>query len=186
MCSTIRLLYLCSRVDSTCFFTTVTGRVGNLGLATAFFNLKNAPIAKNLIELLRESGQEVPDFLYSAIEDLHEARDARRRGRRGGPAGGSGRPRFGARDYRHHEEHPDFSRQVHYTRRGSFEQRDTGESWRSGPSGAGGKADGWIAPRSRIDGSGGDFGGRGPAGTSSRRADAVPTDWWAVNADERN
>ena len=163
-------------------YRTTTGRVGNLGLATAFFNLKNAPISKNLIELLRESGQEVPDFLYSAIEDLHEARDARRRGR--GGARGGGRPRFGARDYRQHqEEHPDFSRQVHYTRRGSFEQRDPGESWRSGPQGGGGgKADGGSAPRTRHDGDG----GRGQAGPQTRRAEAVPTDWWAANADERN
>uniref|UniRef100_A0A1I8F5I6 RNA helicase n=1 Tax=Macrostomum lignano TaxID=282301 RepID=A0A1I8F5I6_9PLAT len=40
-----------------------TGRVGNLGRATSFFNDKNRNIVKDLLELLTESQQEVPDWL---------------------------------------------------------------------------------------------------------------------------
>ena len=34
-----------------------TGRMGNLGLATSFFNEKNRNLVKDLIELLVESNQ---------------------------------------------------------------------------------------------------------------------------------
>ncbi|ESO11363.1 hypothetical protein HELRODRAFT_194828 [Helobdella robusta] len=40
-----------------------TGRVGNLGLATSFFNEKNRGLAKDLLELLSEAHQEVPIWL---------------------------------------------------------------------------------------------------------------------------
>ena len=50
------------------------GRVGNLGKATSFFNQKNAPIARQLILLLREAGQEVPSFLDTAVREAHVSR----------------------------------------------------------------------------------------------------------------
>ncbi|KAL7668868.1 hypothetical protein ACOME3_009550 [Neoechinorhynchus agilis] len=40
-----------------------TGRGGNKGIATSFFCEKNANIASDLVAILRESKQEVPDFL---------------------------------------------------------------------------------------------------------------------------
>merc|ERR1719355_411617 len=40
-----------------------TGRAGNTGIATAFFNRGNKNIVKPLIELLREANQEVPSWL---------------------------------------------------------------------------------------------------------------------------
>ncbi|KRY82494.1 ATP-dependent RNA helicase DED1 [Trichinella pseudospiralis] len=40
-----------------------TGRVGNIGLATTFFNNKNKNMARDLAELLVEANQELPDFL---------------------------------------------------------------------------------------------------------------------------
>ncbi|KAJ3297591.1 DEAD-box ATP-dependent RNA helicase [Borealophlyctis nickersoniae] len=40
-----------------------TGRAGNVGRATAFFNEENANIASGLIKTLEEAGQTVPDFL---------------------------------------------------------------------------------------------------------------------------
>lgn len=40
-----------------------TGRVGNLGLATSFFNEKNRGLAKDLMELLSEAHQDVPVWL---------------------------------------------------------------------------------------------------------------------------
>ncbi|PQQ20275.1 hypothetical protein Pyn_15921 [Prunus yedoensis var. nudiflora] len=45
-----------------------TGRAGNSGLATAFFNDKNQPLAKGLIELMQESNQEVPSWLNEYAE----------------------------------------------------------------------------------------------------------------------
>ena len=40
-----------------------TGRAGNTGVATAFFNRSNSNIAQNLIDLLKEAKQEAPSFL---------------------------------------------------------------------------------------------------------------------------
>ncbi|KAL8546203.1 hypothetical protein ACS0TY_006060 [Phlomoides rotata] len=40
-----------------------TGRAGKSGVATAFFNEKNIPIAKALVELMHEANQEVPKWL---------------------------------------------------------------------------------------------------------------------------
>uniref|UniRef100_A0A2K5BUZ6 RNA helicase n=1 Tax=Aotus nancymaae TaxID=37293 RepID=A0A2K5BUZ6_AOTNA len=61
-----------------------TGRVGNLGLATSFFNEKNVNIAKDLLDLLVEVKQEVPSWLENMAYEHHYK-------------GGS---RFGARDCR--------------------------------------------------------------------------------------
>ncbi|KAL8688405.1 MAG: hypothetical protein Q9218_005673 [Villophora microphyllina] len=40
-----------------------TARIGNLGLATSFYNDKNGTIAEDLVKLLLETDQEIPDFL---------------------------------------------------------------------------------------------------------------------------
>ena len=40
-----------------------TGRMGNLGLATSFFNDKNRNLTKDLVELIVESNQELPQWL---------------------------------------------------------------------------------------------------------------------------
>lgn len=40
-----------------------TGRAGNVGIATAFFNRNNRNVAKGLTDILTEANQEVPDFL---------------------------------------------------------------------------------------------------------------------------
>jgi len=72
-----------------------TGRVGNLGLATSFFNDKNKNIVRDLCELLIEAKQEVPTWLESMS---YESRHSSSSGRRGGKrfTGGG----FGGRDYR--------------------------------------------------------------------------------------
>ncbi|KAI8143938.1 P-loop containing nucleoside triphosphate hydrolase protein [Fennellomyces sp. T-0311] len=57
-----------------------TGRVGNVGLATAFFNRGNKNIARELVELLKEAKQEVPYWLESL---LRETSYSRGRGRQG-------------------------------------------------------------------------------------------------------
>lgn len=40
-----------------------TARIGNIGLATSFYNDKNEDLAEDLVKLLMETKQEVPDFL---------------------------------------------------------------------------------------------------------------------------
>ncbi|XP_052826890.1 ATP-dependent RNA helicase DDX3X [Octopus bimaculoides] len=46
-----------------------TGRVGNLGLATSFFNEKNKNVVRDLLELLDEAKQEIPAWLESIAYD---------------------------------------------------------------------------------------------------------------------
>ncbi|UYV71346.1 DDX3X [Cordylochernes scorpioides] len=48
-----------------------TGRVGNLGLATSFFNEKNRNMALDLVELISEAKQELPDWLSALAKDVH-------------------------------------------------------------------------------------------------------------------
>ncbi|XP_055869294.1 putative ATP-dependent RNA helicase Pl10 isoform X2 [Biomphalaria glabrata] len=75
-----------------------TGRVGNLGLATSFFNEKNKNIVRDLLDLLTEANQEIPTWLESMSMDVRSVGMTSRRGgtvRRFG-TGGS----FGGRDYR--------------------------------------------------------------------------------------
>ncbi|XP_047226118.1 DEAD-box helicase 3 X-linked a isoform X6 [Girardinichthys multiradiatus] len=70
-----------------------TGRVGNLGLATSFFNDKNSNITKDLLDILVEAKQEVPSWLESlAYEHQHKSTNRGRSKRSSGC--------FGARDYR--------------------------------------------------------------------------------------
>ncbi|KAF9688614.1 hypothetical protein SADUNF_Sadunf01G0006600 [Salix dunnii] len=67
-----------------------TGRAGNSGLATAFFNEGNASLARPLSELMQEANQEVPAWLsrYAARASF------------GGKNRRSGGGRFGGRDFR--------------------------------------------------------------------------------------
>eukprot|EP00128_Syssomonas_multiformis_P013838 Colp12_sorted_trinity150504_noHs@31599 len=75
-----------------------TGRVGNTGHATSFFNDKNSNIARGLVELLSEANQEVPSWLQ-AYSNYGSA--GRGRGGRGGSRYGSGgSSRTQNRDYR--------------------------------------------------------------------------------------
>ncbi|KAJ5408729.1 ATP-dependent RNA helicase ded1 [Penicillium cosmopolitanum] len=61
-----------------------TGRAGNTGIATAFFNRGNRGVVRDLLDLLKEAHQEVPSFLESI------AREGSSYGGRGG-RGGRGR-----------------------------------------------------------------------------------------------
>jgi ATP-dependent RNA helicase DDX3X len=70
-----------------------TGRAGNTGLATAFFNRGNKNIVSDLINILEEANQEIPSFLESI------ARETRSFGGRGRGRGRGGN-NFGGRDYR--------------------------------------------------------------------------------------
>ncbi|KAA0198043.1 DDX3/PL10 DEAD-box RNA helicase [Fasciolopsis buskii] len=70
-----------------------TGRVGNLGIATSFFNDKNRNLARGLVELLEEVNQNVPSWLRAMVTDGRQAAFQRSKNNRRG--GG-----FGSRDYR--------------------------------------------------------------------------------------
>ena len=51
-----------------------TARIGNVGMATSFYNDRNEDIADGLVKLLLETKQEIPEFLDSYkpdnVEDL--------------------------------------------------------------------------------------------------------------------
>ncbi|XP_061711961.1 ATP-dependent RNA helicase bel isoform X2 [Cydia pomonella] len=85
-----------------------TGRMGNLGVATSFFNDSNRGLARDLVELLVEAKQDVPNWLTSTAADGRLGSSGRRAGSRSGggrfsSAGGSG---FGARDFRTQSRQP--------------------------------------------------------------------------------
>lgn len=71
-----------------------TGRAGNTGISTAFFNRGNRGVVRDLIDLLKEANQEVPGFLESI------ARESSGFGGRGGRSGGRGRGAAATRDVR--------------------------------------------------------------------------------------
>ena len=75
-----------------------TGRAGNTGVSTAFFNRGNKNIVRDLIELLREANQEIPAWLETIAHEntFGNGGGGGYRGR-----GGRGRGRGNAsRDYR--------------------------------------------------------------------------------------
>ena len=71
-----------------------TGRAGNVGVATAFFNRGSKGIVRELIDILKEANQEVPSFLESTLREAGYARGGRGGGSRGGAR------TAGSRDYR--------------------------------------------------------------------------------------
>ncbi|KAF4542575.1 RNA helicase ATP-dependent DEAD-box conserved site [Lasiodiplodia theobromae] len=71
-----------------------TGRAGNTGISTAFFNRGNRGVVRDLIELLKEANQEVPSFLESI------AREGSGYGGGRGGRGGRGRGATATRDVR--------------------------------------------------------------------------------------
>lgn len=74
-----------------------TGRVGHTGLATSFINEKNRNVAKDMVDLLNDTRQEVPGWLESLAFESHQ-NSGRNRQRRH-PGG------FGSRDYRQQPHH---------------------------------------------------------------------------------
>ena len=71
-----------------------TGRAGKKGLATAFFTDKDSSLARGLVEILSEAGQDVPSFLNGFASRGFGGGGGRRGG---GRRGGGG---FGGRDFR--------------------------------------------------------------------------------------
>jgi ATP-dependent RNA helicase DDX3X len=77
-----------------------TGRAGNTGISTAFFNRGNRGVVRDLIDLLKEANQEVPAFLENIAREGSGFGGSS--GGRGGGRPGGGRGRGGAanRDFR--------------------------------------------------------------------------------------
>ncbi|KIK51072.1 hypothetical protein GYMLUDRAFT_78349 [Collybiopsis luxurians FD-317 M1] len=71
-----------------------TGRAGNTGVSTAFYNKGNKNIVKDLVELLREANQDIPLWLDNSAHESSFGGSFRGRGR------GGGRGRSAGRDYR--------------------------------------------------------------------------------------
>jgi ATP-dependent RNA helicase DDX3X len=74
-----------------------TGRAGNTGISTAFFNRGNRGVVRDLIDLLKEANQEVPPFLENIAREGSFGGSSR-----GGARSGGSRGRGGAanRDFR--------------------------------------------------------------------------------------
>jgi len=70
-----------------------TGRAGNTGISTAFFNRGNKGIVRELIDLLKEANQEIPSWLEQVARETSGFSS-------GGRGRGRGRGNQGNRDYR--------------------------------------------------------------------------------------
>jgi ATP-dependent RNA helicase DDX3X len=46
-----------------------TGRIGNMGLASSFYNDRDSDLAETLVKVLLENGQQIPDFLQEHIPE---------------------------------------------------------------------------------------------------------------------
>ncbi|XP_063725837.1 ATP-dependent RNA helicase DDX3X-like isoform X1 [Symsagittifera roscoffensis] len=79
-----------------------TGRVGNTGLATSFFNDKNVNIVRDLVDLLKEAKQDCPDWLQTMAVEKQRANYYKSQTSRGRGGGGN---RFGGRDYRQQQQY---------------------------------------------------------------------------------
>ena len=76
-----------------------TGRAGNTGISTAFFNRGNRGVVRDLIDLLKEANQEVPSFLESIARE-GGGFGGGSGGGRGGRSGGRGRGASAMKDVR--------------------------------------------------------------------------------------
>ncbi|QKX62688.1 uncharacterized protein TRUGW13939_09849 [Talaromyces rugulosus] len=153
-----------------------TGRAGNTGIATAFFNRGNRGVVRDMIDLLKEAHQEVPAFLENI------AREGSGFGGRGGRGGGRGRGGNATRDMRRMGGNaggpPSYGGSG-----GGFGGSTTGYS--SGGSGAGwggnsgGSTYGGAAAPSAYGGgaSGGGAGGYGGGGYGNPGSTG-PSSWW--------
>ena len=74
-----------------------TGRAGNTGMSTAFFNRGNRGVVRDLLDLLKEANQEVPAFLENIAREGAGFGGGSRGGRSGG---GRGRGAGATRDAR--------------------------------------------------------------------------------------
>ncbi|KAJ5614265.1 ATP dependent RNA helicase [Penicillium herquei] len=151
-----------------------TGRAGNTGIATAFFNRGNRGVVRDLIDLLKEAHQEIPGFLESI------AREGSGYGGRGGRGGGRGRGSSNAtRDVRR------FGGSGMGGAPSSFGGNSYGGAPSYGGSGGGSSYGGAAAPSyggsgGGSGGYGGGYGGGGSGGGSygNPSGPTGPSSWW--------
>ncbi|XP_040580938.1 LOW QUALITY PROTEIN: putative ATP-dependent RNA helicase Pl10 [Lepeophtheirus salmonis] len=125
-----------------------TGRMGNLGLATSFFNDRNRNLTKDLVELIVESNQQCPNWLESmALEIRSYGGNVFRKGASSRGRGSS----FGSRDYRLENR----SGNRNTTR--NFGDRDRGDRDRNDRSNGGGNQ--WSGPPPGSSSYSGNYGG---------------------------
>ncbi|KAK4546185.1 DEAD-box ATP-dependent RNA helicase [Oleoguttula mirabilis] len=141
-----------------------TGRAGNTGISTAFFNRGNRGVVRDLIDLLKEANQEVPGFLESIARES-SGFGGSSGGGRGGRSGGRGRGSAAMKDVR------SFGGGQRPAYAGSGGQ---GMGGYGGGGYGGGSGGGYNAPSGGMGGGGGGYGGSygnptGPGGASS---------WW--------
>uniref|UniRef100_A0A336MFD9 RNA helicase n=1 Tax=Culicoides sonorensis TaxID=179676 RepID=A0A336MFD9_CULSO len=143
-----------------------TGRMGNLGVATSFFNEKNRNICADLVELLVETKQELPSFLEEMVgQERSHGGSARR-------AGGGGQRRYGgnsfnSRDYRTQNQRGG----------GGSDNRNSARNGRSGNTGSsyGGGGNDYYSYGNRNGNSG------GYGGNYSSTSNSGGPDWWGDN-----
>ncbi|GAB7349671.1 hypothetical protein MBLNU459_g0344t1 [Dothideomycetes sp. NU459] len=137
-----------------------TGRAGNTGISTAFFNRGNRGVVRDLLELLKEANQEVPSFLEAIAREGSGFGGSSRGGGRSG--GGRGRGATATRDVRSYG--------------GGQRPAYAGSQWggSSGGAGFGGQSGGMGGGSS--GGYGGGYGGSygNPSGPSGPGANS----WW--------
>lgn len=139
-----------------------TGRMGNLGVATSFFNEKNRNICGELMQLLIETKQEIPSFLEEMIATERSFGSGKRSSNRG-----SGNNRyggaFGSRDYRQQSNSVNPRANTH---------RSNG-SFRGSPSFYGGHSGQYLGNTGATSSYGGSYNQSHPNSNSSG------PDWWA-------
>ncbi|CAI4228509.1 unnamed protein product [Auanema sp. JU1783] len=82
-----------------------TGRCGNTGRATSFFNEKNRSLGRDLAQLIVEANKEVPDWLQKVASE-------------GKPLGRGNRGRFGGTDHRRGPGRNNFNNQTYHAQNG--------------------------------------------------------------------
>ncbi|KAF2725701.1 ATP-dependent RNA helicase ded1 [Polychaeton citri CBS 116435] len=132
-----------------------TGRAGNTGISTAFFNRGNRGVVRDLLELLKEANQEVPGFLESIARENSFGGGG---GGRGGRSGGRGRGSAAMKDVR--------------TYGGGQRPAYAGSGYGGGMGGGGG----YGAPSGGSGGFGMGGGGGGSYGNPS--GPSGPNSWW--------
>ncbi|XP_054708419.1 LOW QUALITY PROTEIN: ATP-dependent RNA helicase DDX3X-like [Uloborus diversus] len=77
-----------------------TGRVGTVGLATSFFNERNRNMALDLVELITETKQELPEWLSVLAKEVQMEQRCSSGSRKYSSGKKYGSGGFGSRDYR--------------------------------------------------------------------------------------
>ncbi|KAI9821618.1 MAG: DEAD-box ATP-dependent RNA helicase [Thelocarpon impressellum] len=150
-----------------------TGRAGNTGMSTAFFNRGNRGVVRDLLDLLKEANQEVPSFLENIARE--GAGFGGGGGRGGGRAGGRGRGATATRDARRYGGGG-----------GAAPSYGGGSGYGGAPAGGFGGGSGYGAPAPSYGGGGGaagggfggGYGGGGGGGSYGNPGGSGGQSWW--------